>query len=192
MAKVSTLSWSSFLSLFNAQGLYQVGYAWLFGMTLWVTFIGGTIAFKTLPRQQFGTLQHRTFPIYFVISIALSSGLLGLWTYSHPKVLTHYLDATDGDVAQAYALVAVVLSQAANHFVIGPLTSKTMFKRHRLEKEEGKAYNEPGVSEQMKALNKTFAQLHGVSSLANLTAFLALLFHGLWIGNTGAGIKSVL
>lgn len=84
-----------------------------------------------------------------------------------------------------------------------------MFKRHRLEKEEGKAYNEPGVcltlvmrqrvvtdnrqpqvSGKMKALNKTFAQLHGVSSLANLTAFLAVLFHGLYIGNVGAGIKS--
>ncbi|KAI0662536.1 hypothetical protein C8Q70DRAFT_1051167 [Cubamyces menziesii] len=191
MAKVSTLSWSSFVGLFNAQGLYQVGYAWLFGMTLWVTFIGGTIAFKTLPRQQFGTLQHRTFPIYFVISIALSSGLLGLWVYSHPSVLTNYLSPLEGDVAQAYALAAVVLSQAANHAVIGPLTSKTMFQRHKLEKMEGKAYNEPTVSAKMKALNKTFAQLHGISSLANLTAFLALLFHGLWIGNTDAGIKNV-
>ncbi|KAL7285745.1 hypothetical protein ACG7TL_000853 [Trametes sanguinea] len=190
-----------------------------------------TIAFKTLPRQQFGNLQHRTFPIYFVLSIALSSSLLGLWVYSHPSVLQNYLHPTQGDVAQAYALAAVVLSQASNHAIIGPLTSKwvlymeveasletesiclsrTMFKRHKLEKEEGKAYNEPNVSTlfdfpysmvadsavrkvsaEMKALNKLFAQLHGISSLANLTAFLALLFHGLWIGNTGAGIKSVL
>ncbi|EIW64548.1 uncharacterized protein TRAVEDRAFT_25694 [Trametes versicolor FP-101664 SS1] len=192
MSQVSTLSWSSFAALFNTQGLYQVGYAWLFGMTLWVTFVGGVIAFKTLPRQQFGTLQHRTFPVYFVISIALSSGLLGLWTYSHPTVLTEYLKPTNADVAQAYALAAVVFAQASNHFVIGPLTSKTMFQRHRLEKQEGKGYNEPGVSADMKALNKTFAKLHGVSSLANMTAFLSLLFHGLWIGNNGAGIKSIL
>lgn len=48
------------------------------------------------------------------------------------------------------------------------------------------------VSADMKALNKTFAKLHGVSSLANMTAFLSLLFHGLWIGNNGAGIKSIL
>ncbi|KAI0651559.1 hypothetical protein C8Q79DRAFT_933995 [Trametes meyenii] len=188
---MTTLSWSSFTALFNAQGLYQVVYAALFGSTLWVTFIGGTIAFKTLPRQQFGTLQHRTFPIYFIISIALSSGLLALWTYSHPAVRTRYLEYTDGDVAQAYVLVTVLLNQAANHSVIGPLTSKTMFKRHKLEKAEGKAYNEPGVSADMKALNKAFAQLHGISSLANLTAFLALLFHGLWIGTNGTGIKSI-
>lgn len=89
-----------------------------------LTLSPGVIAFKTLPRQQFGTLQHRTFPVYFVISIALSSGLLGLWTYSHPSVLTQYLSPTNADVAQAYALAAVVLAQASNHFVIGPLTSK--------------------------------------------------------------------
>ena len=88
--------------------------------TCWI----GVIAFKALPRQQFGALQHRTFPIYFVISIALSSGLLGLWTYSHPVVLTHYLSPTVADVSQAYALATVVLTQCANHFVIGPLTSK--------------------------------------------------------------------
>lgn len=90
-------------------------------LAYWLT---GTIAFKTLPRQQFGTLQHRTFPIYFAISIALSSGLLALWTLNHPLVLTHYLQPSVADVAQAYALGAVVLSQAANQFVIGPLTSK--------------------------------------------------------------------
>ena len=43
----------------------------------------------------------------------------------------------------------------------------------------------------MKSLNKTFAQLHGLSSLANLTAFIALVFHGLYIGNAGAGIKNI-
>jgi hypothetical protein len=77
-----------------------------------------------------------------------------------------------------------------------------MFQRHKLEKEEGKTYNEPGVSDKMKALNKTFGMLHGVSSLLNLGAVFALLFHGLvrntnavdtawtnilpqWIGNAG-------
>ena len=44
----------------------------------------------------------------------------------------------------------------------------------------------------MKALNKTFGQLHGISSLANMASFLAVLFHGLYIGNNNPGIKSVL
>ncbi|EMD41633.1 hypothetical protein CERSUDRAFT_90206 [Gelatoporia subvermispora B] len=190
MASQTTLSVKTLLGLLNPQGIYLVGYSWLFGMTLWVTFIGGVIAFKSLPRQQFGALQHRTFPIYFSISIALSGGLLGLWAYSHPAVLSHYLEPQLADVAQAYTLATVFVSQVANQTVIGPLTSKTMFQRHRQEKEEGKAYNEPGVSDQMKALNSRFGMLHGVSSLFNMSAFLALVFHGLWIGNVGAGIKS--
>jgi hypothetical protein len=54
-----------------------------------------------------------------------------------------------------------------------------MFQRHKLEREEGKSYNEVGVSDKMKALNKSFGMLHGVSSLLNLSAVLALGFHGL-------------
>ncbi|KAI0311698.1 hypothetical protein OF83DRAFT_1149764, partial [Amylostereum chailletii] len=60
-----------------------------------------------------------------------------------------------------------------------------MFKRHRQEKEEGKAYNDPGVSDAMKALNARFGQLHGISSLANLGVVVAVTFHGLWLGNHG-------
>lgn len=69
--------------------------------------------------------------------------------------------------------------------MVGPLTSKTMFQRHRLEREEGKAYNEPGVSANMKALNARFGMLHGISSLFNLGSFIALALHGLWIGHAG-------
>jgi len=77
-----------------------------------------------------------------------------------------------------------------------------MFKRHKQEKEEGKTYNDPGVctsvcyevhcltldfkvSAEMKALNRQFGSLHGISSLFNLFAVIALGLHGLWIGNAG-------
>jgi hypothetical protein len=54
-----------------------------------------------------------------------------------------------------------------------------MFQRHKLEKNEGKSYTEPGVSDEMKALTKRFGMLHGISSLLNLSAVIALGFHGL-------------
>jgi hypothetical protein len=41
------------------------------------------------------------------------------------------------------------------------------------------------ASADMQALKATFARPHGYSSPANLVAFLALAFHGLWIGNYG-------
>jgi hypothetical protein len=76
--------------------------------------------------------------------------------------------------------------------------------RLKLEKEEGKDAHDPTVSLSydrctrptnfcikasagMKKLNAEFARLHGYSSLANLAAFLALVFHGLWIGSYGIG-----
>ncbi|KAH8835922.1 hypothetical protein DL96DRAFT_97655 [Flagelloscypha sp. PMI_526] len=169
----------------RAGGVYNVGLGFLFGMSTWVTFFGGIIAFKTLPRQQFGALQHKTFPIYFKLSSALTAGLLAYWTWTHPDVQSYPLDPRVADTAQAWALGSVLVDQAVNLLVIGPMTSHTMFQRHKLEKEEGKSYNEPGVSDKMKALNKKFGMLHGISSLLNLGAVLGLLAHSLWVGSYG-------
>jgi len=60
-----------------------------------------------------------------------------------------------------------------------------MFERQKLEKEEGKSYNDAGVSDKMKELNKRFGMLHGVSYLLSMGAVVALAFHGLWLGNVG-------
>jgi hypothetical protein len=72
-------------------------------------------------------------------------------------------------VAQVYALASILIEQSANYFVIEPLTNRTMLQRQKLEKEEGKLYNDTGVSSEMKALNATFGQLHGIASLAKLS-----------------------
>ncbi|KAK1229809.1 hypothetical protein PQX77_007112 [Marasmius sp. AFHP31] len=187
MKRAEQLTLQSLYDLFSLNGVYLIGYAWAFGTAVWVSFFGGVIAYKALPRHQFGALQHKTFPIYFVQSIFLSSALLGIWVFTHPDVVSHIAKPLVVDVAQVYALSSVIFAQGTNYFVIGPMTSRTMFQRHRLEKEEGKSYNDPGVSQEMKALNRRFGSLHGISSLANLWAVIALGFHGLWIGNAGLG-----
>ncbi|KAF6766083.1 hypothetical protein DFP72DRAFT_6660 [Ephemerocybe angulata] len=184
-ARNEVISLQTLRALANLDGLYIVGYAWLFGMSLWISFFGGVIAFRALPRQQFGALQHKTFPVYFVQSILLSGALLAAWVFKHPDVATHALKPWYVDVFQAYALGTVLVCQGLNYFVIGPMTSKIMFQRHKQEKEEGKVYNEPGVSAEMKALNRRFGSLHGISSLFNLFSVIALGIHGLWIGNAG-------
>jgi len=189
MSHVAELSLSSLLGLFTPQALYLLAYAWLLGMSIWVSFFAGPIAFRALPRQQFGTLQGRVFPVYSASTVALSSVLLGLWTYSHPAVIAHVYNPIVADVTQAYTLAIVLLAATSNSLIIGPLTSHTKDLRHKLQKDEGKAYDEPGVSDEMKALNKRFGALHGTSMLVNLFSVIALLFHGLWIGNVGIEIK---
>jgi len=69
-----------------------------------------------------------------------------IWTLSHPDVLTNWYKPVIADVAQAWCLGTVLAAQGANDWVVGPLTSKTMFERQKLEKEEGKNYNDSGVS----------------------------------------------
>lgn len=94
----------------------------LYVRTSTLSFMDGLLI--RLARQHFGNLQHKTFSIYFVISLVLSSSLLGLWTFSHPDVMTHITRPNVADVAQAYALAIVLFCQGLNYFVIGPLTSQ--------------------------------------------------------------------
>jgi len=181
------LAFTTLLGLLNLRGLYTLGFSFIFGMSLWVTFIGGVIAYKTLPRQQFGTLQHRTFPVYFKFNAVVSSGLLFAWIRNHSTVIAQLAHPMVPDVTQTYALGVVALSHTLNNVWFGPATSKLLTARFKLEKEEGKDAHDPNVSTDMKKLNAKFARLHGYSSLANLIAFLALVFHGLWIGSYGIG-----
>lgn len=50
-------------------------------------------------------------------------------------------------------------------------------ERHKVEKEEGKQYHEPGVSDTMKALNKKFGVAHGCSSIVNLAVLISLFIY---------------
>jgi len=181
------LTFATLLSLLNLRGLYTLGFSFIFGMSLWVTFIGGIIAYKALPRQHFGTLQHRTFPVYFKLNAVVSSGLLFAWIRNHSTVIAQFAHPTVPDVSQAYALGVVAIAHGLNVVWFGPATSKLLTARTKLEKEEGKDAHDPNASTDMKKLNAKFMRLHGYSSLANLMAFIALVFHGLWIGSYGIG-----
>jgi len=181
------LTFATLLGLLNFRSLYTLGFSFIFGMSLWVTFIGGIIAYKTLPRQQFASLQHHTFPVYFKFNAIVSSGLLFAWIRNHSTIIAQLAHPTVPDVCQAYTLGVVAIAHTLNIVWFGPATSKLLTARLKLEKEEGKDAHDPNVSADMKKLNAKFARLHGYSSLANLIAFIAIGFHGLWIGSYGIG-----
>ena len=56
-----------------------------------------------------------------------------------------------------------------------PSVNRIMNERHKVEREEGKSYNEPDISDQLKTLNKRFGIAHGCSSLINMAVVLSLL-----------------
>ncbi len=60
----------------------------------------------------------------------------------------------------------------------------------RLERAEGKNYNDAGVSAEMQALTRQFGSLHGLSSLLNLAQLGGILFHGAWLARYGLFSKA--
>jgi hypothetical protein len=187
MSTPKSLSLPVLGQLLSPDALHFLAYSWVFGQTIWVSFIGGVIAHKTLPRPQFISLQAKSFPAHFGSSLLISSALLARWIYSHPRVLEQLSSPLQSDVAQAYALASVVLLQGTNYFHIGPTTNTVIHARVRQEKVEGKKYTDKNISPELTKLNRQFGMWHGISSLANLFTLFALLFHGLWLGAFGTG-----
>ncbi|XWS46571.1 hypothetical protein CRYUN_Cryun14cG0079300 [Craigia yunnanensis] len=54
------------------------------GIALWVTFIGGIIMFKNLPRHQFGNLQNKMFLAYFSLVGVYCAIAMAAFGYLHP------------------------------------------------------------------------------------------------------------
>ncbi|KAG0448928.1 hypothetical protein HPP92_027566 [Vanilla planifolia] len=59
-------------------------FATSFGTALWVTFIGGIIMFKNLPRHQFGNLQSKMFPAFFTLVSVTAAASVAAFAYIHP------------------------------------------------------------------------------------------------------------
>ncbi|KAL9262667.1 Transmembrane protein 205-like protein [Drosera capensis] len=156
--------------------------AW--GAALWVTFIGGIIMFKNLPRHQFGNLQSKMFPAYFSmvgVSCAVSVAAFG---YLHP-----WKAAGAAERYQLVFLVASFLCNLANLFVFTPMTIQTMKQRHKVEREQNIG-DEIGMSKnrevaktnpQLAAINKKFGMIHGFSSLCNILSFGCLAMHSWYL-----------
>ncbi|KAJ3292237.1 hypothetical protein HDU79_001576 [Rhizoclosmatium sp. JEL0117] len=155
------------------------------GMVLHTTFVASVIQFKSLPRQTFGLLQSKQFPIYF----GLCAGLGLFLTYSTYR-LSHFpepkgfLDTISKNIATSTAkshdawnvgfMAAATTGAFANLLVVGPATRKVKQLREQFEKTG---------AEVPKDISKRFGRLHGISSLLNLVMVGAVVANCLWVGN---------
>jgi small subunit ribosomal protein S2e len=113
--------------------VHLLSFATAFGMSLWVSFIGGIIMFKNLPRHQFGNLQAKMFPAYFKLLMVCCSFCVSAMATTHPWNV-----ATRRERLQIVSLGVSLFTVVANLLVFQPLTAKIMKQRHRIEKEEEK------------------------------------------------------
>ncbi|KAI7992284.1 hypothetical protein ACSBR2_021350 [Camellia fascicularis] len=156
--------------------------AW--GAALWVTFIGGIIMFKNLPRHQFGNLQSKMFPAYFTMVGACCAISAASFGYLHP-----WKSASIAEKYQLGFLLSAFAFNLSNLFVFTPMTIEMMKQRHKVEREEnigeeiGWSKNQEAakVNPKLKAMNKKFGMIHGLSSLANIMSFGSLAMHSWYL-----------
>ncbi|KAK8650658.1 hypothetical protein V6N13_140286 [Hibiscus sabdariffa] len=159
-------------------------FATAWGVSLWVTFIGGIIMFKHLPRHQFGNLQSKMFPAYFSLVGVCCAIAAAAFGYIHP-----WKSATTAEKYQLGFLVSAFAFSLINLFVFTPMTIEMMKLRHQVEREE-KIGDEVGGSKnqeaaktnpRLAAMNKRFGMIHGLSSLSNLMSFGGLAMHSWYL-----------
>lgn len=157
-------------------------------MELFNSAIVGITAFRVLPREQFATLQTHLLPIYFsvqttlplVLALTLPSERMATGTVA--SGIAGVLDPTNR-VQVLIPLAVAFFTGAANCWMVGPATAKTMKKRKLQETKDGKKSYDPAPhSEEMQQLNKEFGTLHGISSLLNLVAGISMLWYGFYLG----------
>lgn len=133
------------------------------GAILYTTGVLGIVAFKNLPRQTFGKLQSKLFPIYFswssiMLIIQLATGsILNL-----PK-------------QAVYWLLASLFATLMNSLWLEPASTKIMFSRYALQ-DQNKT-----DSEEYKKLGQSFGKYHGMSSLINMIPLVGGFIHAFFL-----------
>ncbi|CAD6252382.1 unnamed protein product [Miscanthus lutarioriparius] len=163
-----------------ARLVHVLSFATAWGAGLWVTFIGGIVMFKYLPRHQFGSLQGKMFPAYFMLISACSAISVAAFAYLHP-----WKTASTIERYQLGFLISALGCNLSNLLVFTPMTVEMMMKRHKMEKDLGIG-TEVGYSKNaemakrnpaLAAMNRKFGMIHGLSSLANIMGFGSLALH---------------
>ncbi|CAI9105488.1 OLC1v1004418C1 [Oldenlandia corymbosa var. corymbosa] len=159
-------------------------FATAFGSGLWVTFIGGIIMFKNLPRHQFGNLQGKMFPAYFWLVGVCCAVCVAAFGYLHP-----WKTASSTQKYQLGFLIAAFAFNLSNLVVFMPMTIEMMKQRHKIEREANigeevgwtKNQEVAKVNPKLAAMNKKFGMIHGLSSLANIMSFGSLAIHSWYL-----------
>ncbi|XP_077240589.1 uncharacterized protein LOC143881393 [Tasmannia lanceolata] len=105
-----------------------------YGMCVWVTFISSHVLSRALPRQQFGVVQSKIYPVYF----RAMTYCVGVAFLAH--LFNQRLRNVDSQAEkfQCYNMLVSLGVLLTNMLYFEPRATKVMFERLKMEKEEGK------------------------------------------------------
>ncbi|XVF30090.1 hypothetical protein REPUB_Repub16aG0026900 [Reevesia pubescens] len=111
-----------------------LGLATAYGMSVWVTFISSYVLAGQLPRQQFGVVQSKIYPVYFrAMAYSIKLALLGHFLGQRKKLFS-----SKPEMFQSFNLLSSLFMVLANALYLEPKATKVMFERMKMEKEEGR------------------------------------------------------
>ncbi|PVH15121.1 uncharacterized protein CXQ87_002956 [Candidozyma duobushaemuli] len=142
-------------------------YSVAFGGGVMHSYIVSPLAFKYLPREEFGNLQNKVFPIYF-IGQAAAPILLGVTSPVLSNVALSLLGVSS-------------VAGALNYFWCLPTCKRIKEEKLKLiadKKHEHVVDGETKPTDEMVALNKQFGKHHGFSSIFNLVSLVTLGAYG--------------
>ena len=123
----------------------------------WHSFVGGPVAYGTLPRLQFGNLQARAYhcarvpgscssgilPILFAAQTVVPAILLAIYARANKRA-----SADSSQLLKLFTprlLLVMLLTGLAEAAAIGPITTGIMRERHRLERSSNVKSTDPNV-----------------------------------------------
>ncbi|XP_007224898.2 uncharacterized protein LOC18792482 [Prunus persica] len=110
------------------------GLATAYGTCMWITFVSSHVLLGNLAPQQFGMVQSKIYRVYFrAMASSVGMALLGhLWRHGNKKFTGNMLQL------QNFNLMAALLMIFVNMLYLEPRSTKVMFERMKMEKEEGR------------------------------------------------------
>ncbi|XP_010682507.2 uncharacterized protein LOC104897327 [Beta vulgaris subsp. vulgaris] len=125
--------WREILSLIMSVS-ELIGMSIAYGVGIWVTFVMSHVLAGVLPKQQFGIVQSKIYPVYFKVMIgSIGLSLVGYMMGEKGKMLNNKTH-----MVQFYNLLSSLLLVLGNLLFLEPRATKAMFDRMKLEKEEGR------------------------------------------------------
>ncbi|PPD98480.1 hypothetical protein GOBAR_DD04520 [Gossypium barbadense] len=162
-----------------------VGLASAYGVGVWVTFISSNVLGEVLPRQQFGVVQSKLYPVYFkAIGYSIGMALLGYILGQSKTVLS-----SKHQMLQAFNLLSSFLMVLVNALYFEPKASKVMGRGATAK--SGKTHpalaaniaEEQVMKSRMARLNERLKKLNTKSSLLNVVTLMALTWHLLYLAH---------
>ncbi|XAR55649.1 hypothetical protein NMG60_11035790 [Bertholletia excelsa] len=124
----------------SASVVHLLGFTTSYGMCIWVTFISSYVLVGVLPRQQFGMVQSKIYPVYFrAMAYGVLVAFLGQLYLSHQH---QKLFSKTPEMFQCCNLLASFSMLLFNLLYLEPRATKVMFQRMKVKKEEGRGKDE--------------------------------------------------